>query len=78
MPTCDTTLALLDESWDSPTEDFSAWEESGEEQASTLTLDEQWMAVHGIPAPAWAEAGFVGIKQTWHAALLQLLGRRKR
>ncbi len=90
MPTSDTTLTLLDESWDSPTEDFSALEEStdadtprpgaesGEEQASPLTLDEQWMAVHGIPAPAWAEAGFVGIKQTWHAALLQLLGRRKR
>ncbi len=74
MPTCDTTLTLLDESWDSPTEDVSALEEStdadaprlradsGEDQASALTLDEQWMAVHGIPAPAWAEAGFAGIK----------------
>ena len=74
MPTCDTTLTLLDESWDSPTEDFSALEEStdadaprpgadsGEEQTSSLTLDEQWMAVHGIPAPAWAESGFAGIK----------------
>ncbi len=74
MPTCDTTLTLLDESWDNPTEDFSALEEStdadaprpgadsGEEQASTLTLDEQWMAVHGMPASAWAEVGFAGIK----------------
>ncbi len=74
MPTGDTTLTLLDDSWDSPTEDFSALEEStdadaprpgadsGEEQASNLTLDEQWMAVHGIPAPAWAEVGFAGIK----------------
>ncbi len=46
MPTCDTTLTLLDKSWDSPTEDFSALEEStdadtprpgaesGDEQAS--------------------------------------------
>ncbi len=62
MPLSDTTLTLLDESWDSPTEDFSALEEStdadnprpgaesGEQQASGLTLDEQWMAVHGIPA----------------------------
>ncbi len=74
MPTGDTTLTLLDDSWDSPTEDFSALEEStdadtpqpgadsGEEQASNLTLDEQWMAMHGIPAPAWAEVGFAGIK----------------
>ncbi len=74
MPTGDTTLTILDESWDNPTEDFSALEESndadnprpgaesGEEQASNLTLDEQWMAVHGIPAPAWAEVGFAGIK----------------
>ncbi len=74
MNTGDTTLTLLDDSWDSPTEDFSALEEStdtdtprpradsGEEQASNLTLDEQWMAVHGIPAPAWAEVGFAGIK----------------
>ncbi len=29
---------------------------------ANLTLDEQWMAVHGIPAPAWAESGFAGIK----------------
>ena len=85
MPMGDTTLTLLDDIWDSPTEDFSALEEStdadtprpgadsGEEQASNLTLgavdgcawavpDEQWMAVHGIPAPAWAEVGFAGIK----------------
>ncbi len=74
MPTGDTTLTLLDDGWDSPTEGFSALEEStdadtprpgadsGEEQASNLTLDEQWMAVHGIPAPAWAEVGFAGIK----------------
>ncbi len=74
MPLVDTTLTLLDESWDSPTEDFSALKEStdadnprpgaesGEEQASNLALDEQWMAVHGIPAPAWAEVGFAGIK----------------
>ncbi len=78
IPTGDTTLTLLDDGWDSPTEDFSALEEStdadaprpgvdsGEEQASNLTsnltLDEQWMAVHGIPAPAWAEVGFAGIK----------------
>ncbi len=52
MPTGDTNLTLLDDSWDSPTEDFSALEEStdsdtprpgadsGEEQASNLTLDE--------------------------------------
>ena len=74
MPTGNTSLTLLDESWDSPTKDFSALEDSadadlpqpgadsGEEQASNLTLDEQWMAVHGIPAPAWAEVGFAGIK----------------
>ncbi len=74
MPTVDTTLTILDDSWDSPIEDFSALEEStaanaprleadsGQEQASNLTLDEQWMAVHGIPAIAWAEVGFVGIK----------------
>ncbi len=74
MPLADTTLTLLDESWDSPAEDFSALQEStdadnprpgaesGEEQPSNLTLDEQWMAVHGIPAPAWAEVGFAGIK----------------
>ncbi len=74
MPTGDTTLTFLDDSWDSPTEDFSALEEStdadaprpgadsGKDQTSNLTLDEQWMAVHGIPAPAWAEVGFTGIK----------------
>ncbi len=72
MPTGNTTLTLLDDSWDSPTEDFSALEDStdpdlpqpgadsAEEQASNLTLDEQCMAVHGILAPAWAEAA--GIK----------------
>ncbi len=65
---------LLDDSWDSPTEDFSALEDStdadpprpgadsGEDQASNLTWDEKWMAVHGIPAPAWVEVGFAGIK----------------
>ncbi len=74
MPTGNTTITLLDDSWDSPTEDFSALEdsadadlpqpgaESGEEQASNLTLDVQWMAVHGISAPVWAEVGFAGIK----------------
>ncbi len=36
--------------------------DSGDDQASNLTLDEQYMAVHGIPAPAWAEVGFAGIK----------------
>ncbi len=74
MLTGDTTFTLLDDSWDSPTEDFLALEDStdadppqpradaGEEQASSLSLDEQWMTVHGIPAPAWANVGFAGIK----------------
>ncbi len=74
MPAGNTTLTLLGDSWDNPTEDSSALgdsadtdspqpgSDSGEEQASNLTLDEQWVAVHGIPAPAWAEVGFAGIK----------------
>ncbi len=33
MPTGDTTLTLLDDSWDSPTKDFSALEESADADA---------------------------------------------
>ncbi len=74
IPTGITTLTLLNNSWDSPTEDFSALEDSAEVDPpqpgagaeggmeTGPSLDEEGMAVHGIPAPAWAEVGFTGIK----------------
>ncbi len=73
MPTGDTTLTLLDDSWDSPMEDFSALEDSAEasppqpgagaegEEASNLSLHEQWVPVYGIPTSAWADLVFASI-----------------